>query len=234
MQAKASNYCLANANGIGTIAFEDFEHFVAISFESAFDLAYLQQLACRNHRLAVVYTQNVAVAAFGNIAFEFIAQAIVGGAWLWLQFVGEVTQVVFKRVDIGEFLVDAHSDKAFHTVACVHQRLLLIVIAEFLDNAVLYMVENLIGILSAAASYGSDNLFEHKNIFNFSHIWHMYFLFSQVFYFRVGASVAVDDAIGVEVVECFQLVKCASGLNHFVATAQRLDLIFGEYERVKF
>ena len=94
-------------------------------------------------------------------------------------------------------------------------------------NVGAYFFESVVGVESHAMRHDANDGFDEQEVFDVGHIGPGDVAFAQRLGFLAGATVAVDDAMRLDVVKTLQVVKCACGFNYFSASTQGFDGVFG-------
>ena len=129
---------------------------------------------------------------------ELAAQLVIQTAGI--DFAHQFHHVVLKGVDAGEFHVNAHFHVTFHTMAHMHECLLLEFLGKHGDDTSFYLGENEVRIAALVACHGADDTLEHEDVLNLGDVGHQDILLAQVFNLLVAAAVAVHDAVAVQLV----------------------------------
>lgn len=89
----------------------------------------------------------------------------------------------------------------FYAVSGVLESLLPQVGLEEAYDGSLDFLEGFVGVAVVDVGHGAYDGFEHEYVFNLGYVGDEYLFLAEIGYFSFVASVAVDDAEGVEVVE---------------------------------
>ena len=213
-----------------TVALENVEDSAYVVF-LVFEAAQGGDITLAQYELLVIDLEDAGIIVVVLIDMELAAQLVIQATRV--DFAHQFHHVVLQSIDAGEFHVDTHFHVTFHAVTHMHERLLLEFMGKHGNDTFLHFREYNIRIAVLVKRHGTDDTFEHEDILHFCDIGHQDILLAQVVHFHIAAAVAIHDATALELMETLQVTERAHSLNDLIASAQRLNGLFSENERIE-
>ena len=230
-EIEASDDGFSNGCGFGVVGFEDGENGADIGF-FVLQPHQWRHIAIGKHVFLVEHAHHLSVVAFFEIEVKFAAERVVDVSRI--DFVQQIHHVIFQRTDIGETLIDAQFHLVLHAMAHMLHGLLLELVFKHAHHGTLHLHKHLVGVFFSIPCHRFHHLLYEQDVFHFRHIRHQYFFGTQICHLLFAASVTVDDAPTIQVVERLQIIERAHAFYHLIATAERLHRIVAENERIEF